>query len=114
MPHIRPSHFQRVVSREALRFYSRSNCARAMLKSGWRNFSLKWGGRYVYRNVWKQAQSYLPYLEQVEQGHYEGDTFVSDERLRREYARTARRARSPRVLSTVSPVVNFSAPVAGF
>lgn len=113
MPSMRPSQFQRVVSREALRFYSRSQCLRALVRSGWRAFTLKYGGRYVYRHVWKQAQTYMPYLERVEQGHYDGDTFISDARLQRAYQDTGGRIR-PRVRSTVSPGVNFSAPVAGY
>jgi magnesium-protoporphyrin IX monomethyl ester (oxidative) cyclase len=113
MPRMRPSQFQRVVSREALRFYSRSNCARSLIRSGWRGFSLKYGGRFVYRHVWKQAQTYLPYLESVEHGQYDGDTFVADERLRHEYAQSHPSAKV-RVVSTVSPVMNFSAPVPGF
>jgi anaerobic magnesium-protoporphyrin IX monomethyl ester cyclase len=114
MPHMRPSHFQRVVSREALRFYSRSNCMNALVRSGWRTFALKYGGRYVYRHVWKQAQRYLPYLEDVERGHYDGDRLVSDERLRAAYELSHTGSGTPRVVSTVSPSVNFSAPVAGF
>jgi hypothetical protein len=114
MPRMRPSQFQRVVSREALRFYSRSNCAKSLLRSGWHGFSLKYGGRYVYRHVWKQAQTYLPYLENVERDHYEGNVFVSDDRLRLDYARSHSAAPKTRVLSTVSPTVNFSAPVPGF
>lgn len=113
MPRMRPSQFQRVVSREALRFYSRANCARSLVRSGWRGFTLKYGGRYVYRHVWKQARTYLPYLERVERDHYEGETFVGDERLRREYARSNPAAPKMRVLSTVSPIVDFSAPVHG-
>ena len=114
MPQMRPSQFQRVVSREALRFYSRSNCARSLIRSGWRGFTLKYGGRYVYQQVWKQAQTYLPYLEEVERDHYEGQTFVADERLKREYETSRPGPKKPRVLSTVSPTVNFSAPVPGF
>jgi radical SAM superfamily enzyme YgiQ (UPF0313 family) len=113
MPRMRPSQFQRVVSREALRFYSRSNCIKSFMRSGWRNFSLKCGGRYVYRHVWRQAQSYLPYLEEVERGHYDGETFISDERLRGEYGQTHPAPLKRRIISTVSPAVNFSAPVAG-
>jgi hypothetical protein len=112
MPRMRPSQFQRVVSREALRFYSRSNCVKTLARSGWREFTLKCGGRYVYRHVWKQAQTYLPYLENVERDKYAGDTFVADERLREEHGAHAP-APKIRVLSTVSPVVNFSAPVPG-
>lgn len=114
MPRMRPSQFQRVVSREALRFYSRRNCAKSLLRSGWHGFSLKYGGRYVYRHVWKQARIYLPYLENVERDHYEGNVFVSDDRLRLDYARSHSAAPKTRVLSTVSPTVNFSAPVPGF
>ena len=113
MPQMRPSQFQRVVSREALRFYSRRNCAKSLLRSGWRGFSLKYGGRYVYRHVWKQAQTYLPFLEDVERDHYDGNTFVSDDRLRLEYARSHPVLKT-RVVSTVSPTINFSAPVPGF
>jgi anaerobic magnesium-protoporphyrin IX monomethyl ester cyclase len=114
MPSMRPSQFQRVVSREALRFYSRSQCLRALVRSGWRAFALKSGGRYVYRHVWKEARTYMPYLERVEQGHYEGNTFIGDARLQRDYQSAGGKVRRPRVRSTVSPVVNFSAPVAGF
>ena len=114
MPRMRPSQFQRVVSREALRFYSLSNCTKSLVRSGWRGFTLKYGGRYVYQHVWKQAQSYLPYLEDVERDHYEGDTFIGDERLKQEYDKSRPGPKKPRILSTVSPTVNFSAPVSGF
>ncbi len=88
MPRMRPSRFQRVVSREALRFYSWPNCLKTLLRSGWHGFELKFGGRYVYQRLREQAQSYLPHLEGVEQGCYEGDTFTADERLRAECARS--------------------------
>ncbi len=101
MPRIRPSAFQRVVSREMLRFYSRTNVARTLLRSGLHDFWLMYGGRYVYRHVWRQAQQYIPYLEEVERGHYdESGRFLSDERLRAEYEQSHPAPRR-RVLSTV-------------
>ena len=112
MPQMRPSHFQRVVSREALRFYSRKNCFKTLFQEGWQNFTLKLGGRFVYQHVWKQAQTYIPYLEEVERGHYGGDTFLSDDRLREEYNRSHPVPSRMRVVSTVSPRTEFSAPVA--
>ena len=114
MPRMRPSHFQRVVSREALRFYSRKNCMKTLFQEGWQNFTLKCGGRYVYRHVWKQAQAYIPYLEAVEQEHYDGETFISDDSLRAAYDRLHPIPTRMRVISTVSPRTEFSAPVAAF
>jgi|SRR5271157_588416 len=111
MPHMRPSHFQRVVSREALRFYSNKNCLKSLFQTGWRNFSLKCGGRFVYQQVWRQAQAYLPYLEEVERGHYEGDKFLSDDRLREEQERLRPSSARKRVISTVSPQRNFGEPI---
>jgi radical SAM superfamily enzyme YgiQ (UPF0313 family) len=109
MPHMRPSHFQHVVSRETLRFYSLKNCFKTLFRSGWTNFTLMYGGRYVYRQVWKQAQSYIPYLEEVERGRYEADEFVSDDVLREQYGKGG--VPRLRVISTVSPSRDFGAPV---
>jgi len=112
-PKIRPSRLQRAVSREMLRFYSRTNCARTLLRSGWNDFRLMFGGRYVYRHVWRAAQAYIPYLEEVERGHYdEHDRFLSDERLKAEYERSAPPPRQ-RVVSTVRGL-GFDTPVSAF
>ncbi|HEX3684016.1 MAG TPA: radical SAM protein [Bryobacteraceae bacterium] len=110
MPHMRPSQFQLVVSRETLRFYSLKNCLKTLFRSGWTNFTLMYGGRHVYREVWKQAQNYMPYLKKVEHGHYERDELRSDDELRAEYEKQCPVARI-RVISTVSPTRDFGAPV---
>jgi radical SAM superfamily enzyme YgiQ (UPF0313 family) len=111
MPRMRPSNFQRVVSREMMRFYSRKNCLKGLFKSGWRSFSLKYGGRYVYRHVWKQAQGYIPQLEEVERQHYDGDRFLSDDMLKAEYTKLHPLPSKRRIVSTVSPTAEFSAPI---
>lgn len=111
MPNMRPTSFQRVVSEQCLRFYSLRNCVTTLFRGGWRDFTLKYGGRYVYQNVWKQAQVYMPYLEQVERGHYEGEQFISDEKLRREYEKVHPGPTRIKVLSTVTPRTDFSEPV---
>ena len=104
------SQFQFVVSRETLRFYSLKNCLKTLFRSGWTNFTLMYGGRHVYREVWKQAQSYMPYLKKVEHGHYERDELRSDDSLRAEYEKQCPAPRI-RVISTVSPSRDFGAPV---
>ena len=114
MPQMRPSQFQRVVSREALRFYSRRNCAKSLLRSGWRGFSLKYGGRYVLPPR-VEAGANLPSVSRERRARP----------LRRQRVCVGRPAAAglcaiappalkTRVVSTVSPTLNFSAPVPGF
>jgi radical SAM superfamily enzyme YgiQ (UPF0313 family) len=112
-PRIRPSRLQSVVSREMLRFYSRTNVAKTLLRSSFNDFRLMYGGRFVYRHVWKAAQEYIPYLEEVEKGHYdENDRFLSDERLKAEYEQSHPAPRQ-RVVSTVR-TLGFDTPVSAF
>jgi hypothetical protein len=81
-----------------------------LFRSGWKNFTLMYGGRYVYRQIWNQAQSYIPYLEEAEKGHYENNELVCDGVLRERYEQRQPVPRI-RVISTVSSSRDFGAPL---